>query len=143
MRYFDTGVLLKLYLPEPGADEAVAFVKASGNVPPLTLLHELEMRSALRQKFGRGEITGIECKGGLSQLAEDLNAGVHEKVAVVWPEVFATAESLSSMHGVETLCRSLDTLHVALAIEFGEKEFCTFDQRQSHMASAAGIRVIQ
>ena len=41
MRYFDTGVLLKLYLPEPGADEAVAFVKASGNVPPLTLLHEL------------------------------------------------------------------------------------------------------
>jgi hypothetical protein len=61
MRYFDTGVLLKLYLPEPGADEAVAFVKASGNVPPLTLLHELEMRSALRQKFGRGEITGIEC----------------------------------------------------------------------------------
>jgi predicted nucleic acid-binding protein len=79
----------------------------------------------------------------LSQLAEDLNAGVHEKVAVVWPEVFATAESRSSMHGVETLCRSLDTLHVALAIELGAKEFCTFDQRQSHMASAAGIRVIQ
>lgn len=133
MRYFDTGVLLKLYLPEPRADEAVAFVKESVNVPPLTLLHELEMRSALRQKYGRGEITGLECEGVLLQMAEDLDAGVHGKVAVIWPEVFATAE---------TLCRSLDTLHVALAIELGATEFCTFDQRQSQMARAAGIRVI-
>lgn len=142
MRYFDTGVLLKLYLPEPRADEAVAFVKESVNVPPLTLLHELEMRSALRQKYGRGEITGLECEGVLLQMAEDLDAGVHEKVAVIWPEVFATAETLSRTHGVETLCRSLDTLHVALAIELGATEFCTFDQRQSQMARAAGIRVI-
>lgn len=29
MRYFDTGVLLKLYLPEPRAAEAVALVNAS------------------------------------------------------------------------------------------------------------------
>jgi predicted nucleic acid-binding protein len=57
MRYFDTGVLLKLYLPEPRAAEAVAHVNASTNVPPITPLHELEMRSALRQKVGRGEIT--------------------------------------------------------------------------------------
>ena len=44
MRYFDTGVLLKLYLPEPRADEAVAFVDESPCKPPVTPLHELEMR---------------------------------------------------------------------------------------------------
>ena len=57
MRYFDTGVLLKLYLPEPRAAEAVALVNAS----PVNPLHELEMRSALRQKAGRGELTQSEC----------------------------------------------------------------------------------
>ncbi len=44
MRYFDTGVLLKLYLPEPRAAEAVAFVNASPGKPPVSQLHELEMR---------------------------------------------------------------------------------------------------
>jgi predicted nucleic acid-binding protein len=142
MRYFDTGVLLKLYLPEPRAAEAMAHVNGSANLPPVTLLHELEMRSALRQKVGRGEITATECEALLEQLETDLNSGVHERVSVAWPDVFATAESLSRAHGVGTLCRSLDMLHVALAIELGATEFCTFDQRQSLMAAAAGLRVI-
>lgn len=115
MRYFDTGVLLKLYLPEPRAAEAVAFVNASGNPPLITPLHELEMRSALRQKVGRGEITLLECETLIAQMEADLGGGVHERAAVVWPDVFATVESLSAEHGVSTLCRSLDMLHVALA----------------------------
>ena len=61
MRYFDTGVLLKLYLPEPRAAEAVAFVNSSPGTPPVNHLHELEMRAALRQKAGRGELTQMEC----------------------------------------------------------------------------------
>jgi predicted nucleic acid-binding protein len=71
-----------------------------------------------------------------------LSNGVLERLAVVWPDVFATAEALSNSHGISTLCRTLDTLHVALAIEFGFKEFCTFDLRQSLMASAAGLKVL-
>lgn len=54
MRYFDTGVLPELYLPEPRADEAVAFVKESGDAPALMLLHEMEMRSALRAEIRPG-----------------------------------------------------------------------------------------
>lgn len=68
MRYFDTGVLLKLYLPEPRAAEAVAFVNASPGKPPVNHLHELEMRSALRQKAGRGELTEAECDALIKQL---------------------------------------------------------------------------
>ncbi|WP_395753750.1 type II toxin-antitoxin system VapC family toxin [Prosthecobacter sp.] len=143
MRYFDTGVLLKLYLPEPRAAEAVAHVNASGNRPPITPLHELEMRSALRQKAGRGEITLSECETLIAQLKADLDGNVHERARVVWSDVFATAESLSALHSVSTLCRSLDMLHVALARELGATEFCTFDHRQSLMASAAGLIVLQ
>jgi predicted nucleic acid-binding protein len=142
MRYFDTGVLLKLYLPEPRAAEAVSFVNASPGKPPVNILHELEMRSALRQKAGRGELTQIECETLIAQVESDLTASVHERVAVSWPDVFATAESLSAAHGISTLCRSLDTLHVALALELGATEFCTFDLRQARMAAAAGLNVI-
>ena len=121
-----TGVLLKLYLPEPRAADAVAFVNANPGKPPVNPLHELEMRSALRQKASRGELTQTECDALSAQVESDL----------------ATAEALSAAHGVATLCRSLDTLHVALALELGATEFCTFGLRQSRMATAAGLRVV-
>ena len=143
MRYFDTGVLLKLYLPEPRADEAVAHVNTSSNRPQITPRHEVEMRSALRQKVGRGEITFVECEALLAQLNADLGDGVLERVTVNWADVFVTAEALSATHGISTLCRSLDMLHVALAKELGATEFCTFDHRQSLMANAAGLLLIQ
>jgi predicted nucleic acid-binding protein len=142
MRYFDTGVLLKLYLPEPRAAEAVAFVNASPGKPPTNHLHELEIHSALRQKNGRGELTQTECEALIAQVESDLTTGVHERVSVSWPDVFATAETLSAAHGAGTLCHSLDTLHVALALEFGATEFCSFDLRQSRLAAAAGLTVI-
>ncbi len=142
MRYFDTGVLLKLYLPEPRAAEAVAFVSSSPGKPPVSQLHELEMRAALRQKAGRRELTQTECDALIAQVQADLTDGVYERVPVSWPDVFAKAEALSAAHGVGTLCRSLDTLHVALALELGATGFCTFDLRQSRMAAAAGLNVI-
>jgi|688.fasta_scaffold570210_2 predicted nucleic acid-binding protein len=142
MRYFDTGVLLKLYLPEPRATEAIEFVNAVPDKPLVNDLHELEIRSALRQKVGRGELTQTECFTLLAQLETDFANGVHDRVPVSWNDVFATAESLSASYGVETLCRTLDTLHVALALQCGATEFCTFDVRQSRMAEAAGLTVI-
>jgi hypothetical protein len=73
LRCFDTGVLLKLYLPEPRAAEAVALVNASPGKPPVNPLHELEIRSALRQKAGRGELTQSECDVLISQVEADLS----------------------------------------------------------------------
>jgi hypothetical protein len=41
--------------------EAVVFVNAGPRKPPVNHLHELEMRSALRQKARRGEFT-LSCR---------------------------------------------------------------------------------
>jgi predicted nucleic acid-binding protein len=35
--------------------------------------------------------------------------------------------------------RTLDTLHVASALELGASEFWTFDQRQQKLAKAVGL----
>ncbi len=142
MRYFDSGVLLKLYLPEPNAVQAVTLVQATGSSPVLTPLHLLEMRSAIRQKQGRNEVTDAECQALMSDFDQDLASGFYVRITPPWDNIFARAEILSSQHTVSTLCRTLDTLHVALALELVATEFCTFDQRQAAMARLAGLTVV-
>jgi len=109
MRYFDSGVLLKLCLSEPNSAEAVALVQKVRDLPPMTALHRLEMKAALGQKCGRGEITGSECEQLLADLGSDLAAGVFAAASPVWPDVFAKAEALAVAHAATKLCRSLDT----------------------------------
>ena len=142
MRYFDSGLLLKLYLSEPHDQEAEQLFYSSPTPPPFTHLHGLEMRSAVRQKLGRGEIDLAESERILLALNGDLAAGIFSQPNVSWPDVFLRAEAFSAAHGASTLCRSLDTLHVALATVLGANEFCTFDARQARMATAVGLTVI-
>ena len=142
MRYFDSGVLWKLDLPEPNAAQAVTLVQSASSSPVLTALQLLEMRSAIRQKQGRNEVTDAECQTLLSDFDQDLASGFYVRITPPWDSVFARAEMLSSQHTVSTLCRTLDTLHVALALELGATEFCTFDQRQAAMARLAGLTVV-
>ena len=133
---------MKLYLPEPNSARAVALIHAIGEAPVVTPLHELEMRSAVRQKVGRHEITESECQSTLEAFDRDLTGGVLVRRSPRWENVFAVFESLSRQHTAVTLCRTLDTLHVALAVEMGMTEFCSFDQRQATMARLAGLAVV-
>lgn len=141
MRYFDSGVLLKLYLPEPNSAQAVALVRERGAAPPLTALHRLEMKAAIGHKHARGEITVAERVAALADFENDIASGVFAVVSAEWAGVFARAESLATAHAAN-LCRSLDTLHVALALELGATEFCTLDQRQAVMAKAAELLTV-
>lgn len=140
MRYFDTGVLLKLYFSEPNSPRAVELVGTL--LRPLTRLHRVEIKAAFAQRFGRGEITEIERDHLLAQLDNDLTDGAFLPVISAWDDVFAKAEVLADDFGPATLCRSLDILHVALALEMGATEFCTFDRRQAALAAAAGLVVV-
>lgn len=142
MRYFDSGLLLKLYVSEPRDKEAEQLFYSSPTPPPFTPLHGLEMRSAVRQKLGHGEIDLAESERILKTLDGDLAAGVFFQPNLFWHDVFLHAERFSAAHGSSTLCRSLDTLHVALAVVLEVTEFCTFDARQARMAAAVGLTVV-
>ncbi len=76
-------------------------------------------------------------------IEEDVVQSVFVAAIVDWGRVLARAEELAIRHTPATLCRSLDTLHVALALELGATEFYTFDTRQATMARAAGLAVVQ
>lgn len=100
------------------------------------------MRSAVRQKLGRGEIDLAESERVFQALQNDLATGVFSLSNVLRSDVFLRAEGYSAAHGAETLCRSLDILHVALASVLGATEFCTFDARQAKMGAAAGLTIL-
>ncbi len=100
------------------------------------------MKAAMAQRCGRSEITAAEHAQMLADFERDIAAGVFVVAASAWPAVFADAENLASAHAGRNLCRSMDTLHMALAQALGATEFCTFDQRQAAMARAAGLTVV-
>ena len=69
--------------------------------------------------------------------AEDLF--VH--AAVEWTNVFRRADELSEEHAPKGGQRTIDLLHVAIAVDFRATTFLSFDQRQRRLARAAGLRV--
>jgi uncharacterized protein len=66
--YFDTSSIVKLYINEPGSQQAVRLVNASlNNQIATSVLTRIEMRSALRRKIRRNEIDDAD---GISALTK-------------------------------------------------------------------------
>lgn len=53
---------------------------------------------------------------------------------------FELCAELARRHGPKLGMRTLDTLHVACALELKADRFWTFDERQAKLAKAAGIK---
>ena len=139
--YFDTGVLVKAYVFERGTPEALALIRRVRPPIPLTHLHGIEIRNALRLKCGRSEITEVEMKASLRLFQDDINAGRLEAATYELAGLFQRAESLSNRHATATLARTLDILHVAAALEIGCTDFVSFDKRQRSLAGLEKLRI--
>lgn len=141
-RYYDTGVLLKLYTIEEGADEVREWVVRGGEALVFTSLHRSECVSVLRLKVFRGEGRLEQSAAALAALDEDVDAGVLRPTALDWDAVWERAERLARAHGATTGCRTLDMLHVASALQLDVQEMVTRDQRQAALAGMAGLLVV-
>ena len=70
---------------------------------------------------------------------DDLAADKLVRVDADWAGVWRTAQEYAARHAASTGCRSLDTLHCALAAHLGPLEFLSTDTRQRALAGAAGL----
>lgn len=61
---------------------------------------------------------------------------------IEWPEIWTNADRLTAKYALATQCRTLDMLHVAVAVQLGIKTFGTTDNRQMVLARKAGLKVI-
>jgi predicted nucleic acid-binding protein len=55
-------------------------------------------------------------------------------------DAFELCADLGRRYGPRLGMRTLDTLHVACALELNAKQFWTFDERQAKLAKAQGLR---
>jgi predicted nucleic acid-binding protein len=141
-RYCDTDVLLKLYTVEEGADKVRAWVVRCGEPLVFTPLHRSECVSALRLKAFRRECRLEQSTAALAALDDDVDSGVLRPTALDWDAVWERAEKLARAHAASTGCRTLDTLHVASALQLEAQVMVTRDQRQASLAKLAGLRVV-
>jgi predicted nucleic acid-binding protein len=106
----------------------------------ITPFHRAEIANAIFQWVFRGRISTSDAELAYADFKRDCEAGIW--VLVSPPESsLTTCADLAHRHTGIIGCRTLDTLHVAAALELGVDAFWTFDQRQARLAEAAGLSV--
>jgi predicted nucleic acid-binding protein len=137
--YADTSLIVPLYVPEPPSANAQKIVTALSRALPFNQLHRLETRNAIRRKIAAKQATAAQVRSYLANLETDIDAGIWISVPTDWDKVYAEAEQLGARFTAKLNTRSLDTLHVALAIVAGYTSFVTCDGDQAKVAKAAGL----
>ena len=141
--YFDSGVLVKLYVREESSDTVARFLARRGEAVIVNNLHELEMRNALRLKRFRDEIDDGQLAASMVMLDTDLAAGRLIRGAIDWPSICAEAGRLSAAMAVSTGVRTIDLLHVAAALGQVSSGLVSLDHRQRAAARASGLEVVE
>ena len=139
--YADSSFLVSLHRADTRHAEANSYLAKAAVALVFTPLHRIEVRNALRNATANGEMTAADCRLAFRQIEEDLRDGVLVHTPVGWTDVFRRADELSEKHAATEGQRTIDLLHVALALESGAKTFLSFDRRQRKLAKAAGLKV--
>jgi predicted nucleic acid-binding protein len=104
----------------------------------LTAFQRVELIHAIQQHVFRGAITSHDAVLVIRTFEQDNARGVW--VLAEQPKMtFATCERLALRHVAMLGVRTLDSLHVAAALELKAERFWTFDQRQAKLAEAEGL----
>src|SRR6185436_5274676 len=132
--YFDSAIIVKLYVQEATSPEAIQLV--GGYLAPYALTHwqSLEVKNAIRLKAFRREITLQEMNQSIVAFEQDIATGRWQRPAYTAATVEQKADELSASHSGTLGCRTLDIIHVAAALMIEAKDFVTFDGRQGSLA---------
>jgi predicted nucleic acid-binding protein len=137
--YADSSFLVSLYRKDQNQPAANRFMANRSVTVGFSPLNRIELRNALRNLAARGEITEQERRGAFRQMDDDLDSGLLMHIAVNWTETLRRADELREHHATREGQRTIDLLHVAIALEAPVTTFLSFDRRQRRMAAAAGL----
>lgn len=108
--------------------------------PPvlITPLNRAEVANAIHQYVFRGAITAADALSAWTHFEWDRANGVWIQVDLPVP-LWETSIDLARRYGPTLGVRTLDSLHVACALELKAQRFWTFDDRQARLAEAVGL----
>jgi predicted nucleic acid-binding protein len=142
MDYADASFLVAVYTSEPQSRLAMEWMQNATEALPFTPFHRHEFRTAIRQKVFRGEITTVQRATAFSELAADINGVILIHKEALWTDAFREADLIAKNRAESEAIRSLDLLHIGIALALNARRFLTLDDRQARLADAAGFEVI-
>ena len=137
--YADTSFFVSLYLPDRHSSEAQGRLTEQPRLW-LTPLHRAEWTHAIAQHVFLGKMSAREAQRVYRDFEKD-------RTNSLWAEIdlpdaaFELCIELVRRHVSRLGARTLDTLHVAAALELGAEHFWTFDERQAKLAKAGGLEL--
>jgi predicted nucleic acid-binding protein len=136
--YVDTSFLVSVYIADRHSATADKMLLPRPSIF-LTPLHLAEWAHAVAQHVFRGQLLRTDADRVECEFEADLKSGPWTQVAM--PEnVFEVCADLARRHGPRLGIRTLDSLHVAAALQLKAEQFWTFDERQRKLAKAVGLK---
>jgi hypothetical protein len=110
------------------------------NAPSIwkTPFNRAELANAFYQKVFLNRLPPAEAKLAWNDFERDCERGVWMPIEFP-PGAWDQCIRLSQKHGPTLGIRTLDSLHVACALELRAEKFWTFDDRQLRLAEAVGL----
>jgi predicted nucleic acid-binding protein len=137
--YLDSSALAKLYVPEPESDALDALLRGRRDL----LISELaitEVLSAVARKRREGMLTAAQALQIRDAVLADADSGSFHRLDLN-PSIHRQAERL--LLNIESVAlRTLDALHVALALQGSATYVVTFDARMRAVALHAGLKAV-
>jgi len=138
MVYADTSFLVSTYIRDAHYARVEGLLKLVERIF-LTPLHEAEWAHAIAQHVFRGYMSENDAAELSRQFQDDRKAGIWAEVAL--PEnAFELCVDLARKYGPKLGIRTLDSLHVACALELKAERFWTFEDRQAKLAKTQGLK---
>lgn len=106
----------------------------------VTPFHRAEIAHALFNQAFRGKATASVVALAWRSFEVDVSRLIWTRVEVP-TGTWDTCVDLARRFGPSLGVRTLDSLHVACALELGALKFWTFDERQARLAEAAGLDI--
>lgn len=135
--YADSSFIASLYAQELHSAEADRRI-ASAPTVLLSPLHRAELAHAFSFQIFRSRISEARALTLWQEFEGDCNRGLWSCVNLPG-RAWETSIELARHYGPALGVRTLDSLHVACALELRADRFWTFDDRQMKLAEATGL----
>jgi predicted nucleic acid-binding protein len=138
MVYADTSFFVSLYVEDRHSAVADELFNSRPRVW-FTPLHLADWTHAIGQQVFRRQMSAAEAERIHRQMEQD-------RAAALWLEAgmpeqaFDLCADLARRYGPKLGVRTLDSLHVACALELKAEQFWTFDERQAKLAKEEGLK---